>query len=205
MRACARCTIGSTRAGDSPDPFRHLRVAARPRGGGRGHRHAAAPARRDRPLRAAGGPSRPGRAARFTFTRSRRTEPERSTRSPQPPLAPDSSSSSSPTTATARARSNRRAIARACCASSRGGEHRAAAIGRARPAALAVSAGGLAARGHRGRPPSRRLWHRRASGFAERIAAMDAIGRSPFDGLEWLNADSEWRDEFLDLDRPACC
>ena len=60
----------------------------------------------------------------------------------------------------------------------------------------AVSARRAAARRHRRRAPLRRLWH------SPRIRARrsrSCDGRdweAPFDGLEWLNADSEWRDEF---------
>ena len=55
---------------------------------------------------------------------------------------------------------------------------------------------GHAARRHRRRAPARRLRLRRAPGLAEAGAALGRLGRADFDGLEWLNADSEWRDEF---------
>ena len=53
---------------------------------------------------------------------------------------------------------------------------------------------GETARRHRGHPSARRLGGRRASGFAEPALRWTA-GNAPYDGIEWLNVDSEWRDD----------
>ena len=66
-----------------------------------------------------------------------------------------------------------------------------AAIG---PSGVAVSARGNAGRCDRGRASAWRLRHCRASGLAAAVAEL-AGWDTAFDGLEWINGDSEWRDE----------
>ena len=73
-------------------------------------------------------------------------------------------------------------------------QHRRGALCRDRHAARAVSARRRSRRGGRGRPPARRLRHRGASRFAQ-AALRWTDDRAPIDGLEWLNTDSEWREE----------
>ena len=62
-------------------------------------------------------------------------------------------------------------------------------------ATIAVPPRRRAARRRRGRRPARRVRDRRTSRVAEGRAPLDGRGTTGLDGLEWLNADSEWRDE----------
>ena len=203
MPACARCMIGSTRAGDSPDPPRHVCVCCScwpswprrsprccpppaattpaPRGGhetttvrGAYHVHSVASDGTGSIDEIAAAAARAGLQFRHPH-RSRRRH--------------------------ARAGTAALSIGRAVHRGRRG-EHERRAPRRARRAALALSAGGRAeavledvhrlAAWASPRTPDRR---------ARRCGGRDWT--APIDGLEWLNADSEWRDEFLGVARPA--
>ena len=119
-----------------------------------------------------------------TSTPTARTAAARSTRSPPRPRAPGCSSSSSPTTATARARPIRPRIDQACSAStpSRSAPP-AATTSRSTCRPRRIRSAGEAARRRRGRPPARRIRHRRASGFAEAELRWRDWA-APIDGIE---------------------
>ena len=133
--------------------------------------------------------------ARFTSTAPGPTARATAMQSRARPRAPGCSSSSSPITATARGRPSRRNIFTACCASTASRSARtagttsrwAAASRRIRSAATrprswrtSPGSAGSASPRTRSRPSASWRWTDWAV---------------PLDGIEWLNADSEWRDE----------
>ncbi len=135
-------------------------------------------------------------SAPSTSTPRTPTAPARRTRSPPPRRGPACRSSILTDHGDATRAPGHAALSRRRAGDRRGGsEHGGRARHRPGSAARALSAARRAGRRARGSGPARRDVDRGASDLAQGRPPRGTTTRRPFDGIEWLNGDSEWRDE----------